>query len=70
MFSISKNHQESMVEVLAKVEKYINGEEALICKRRSSSTHKEKAGLISNGNKALGDKETERDPQEGIENDP
>ena len=29
MFSISKNPQASMVEVLAKAEKYINGEEAL-----------------------------------------
>ena len=43
MFSISKNPQASMVEVLAKVEKYINGEEALISKRGSSSTHKEKS---------------------------
>ena len=30
MFSISKNPQANMAEVLAKVEKYINGEEALI----------------------------------------
>ena len=43
MFSISKNRQASMTEVLAKVEKYINGEEALISKRGSSSTHKEKS---------------------------
>ena len=42
MFSISKNPQASMVEVLAKAEKYINGEEALISKRESSSTRKEK----------------------------
>ena len=42
MFSISKNPQESMAEVLAKVEKYINGEEALISKRESSSARKEK----------------------------
>ena len=42
MFSISKNPQVSMVEVLAKAEKYINGEEALASKRGSSSTHKEK----------------------------
>ena len=33
MFSISKNPQASMVEVLAKAEKYINGEEALISKK-------------------------------------
>ena len=44
MFSISKNPQESIAEVLAKVEKYINGEEALISKKGSSSTHKEKSG--------------------------
>ena len=44
MFSISKNPQASMAEVLAKVEKYINGEEALISKKESSSTHKEKSG--------------------------
>ena len=44
MFSISKNPQASMVEVLAKAEKYINGEEALISKKESSSTHKEKSG--------------------------
>ena len=44
MFSISKNPQASMAEVLAKAEKYINGEEALIYKKESSSTHKEKSG--------------------------
>ena len=42
MFSISKNPQASMAEVLAKVEKYINGEEALLSNRESSSTRKEK----------------------------
>ena len=42
MFSISKNPQASMAEVLAKAEKYINGEEALISKKESFSTHKEK----------------------------
>ena len=44
MFSISKNPQASMAEVLAKEEKYINGEEALISKKMSFSTHKEKRG--------------------------
>ena len=44
MFSISKNPQTSMAEVLAKAEKYINGEEAFISKKESSSTHKEKSG--------------------------
>ena len=43
MFSISKNPQANMVEVLAKAEKYINGQEALTSKRGSSSTHKEKS---------------------------
>ena len=42
MFSISKNPQASMAEVLAKVEKYINDEEALMFKRGSSSAQKEK----------------------------
>ena len=45
MFSISKNPQASMEEVLAKAEKYINGEEALLSKRESSSTRKEKGAI-------------------------
>ena len=45
MFSISKNPQESMAEVLTKAEKYINGEEALLSKRESSSTRKEKGAI-------------------------
>ena len=45
MFSISKNPQTSMAEVLAKAERYINGEEALISKKESSSTHKDKSGI-------------------------
>ena len=32
-----------MVEVLAKVKKYINGEEALLSKRENSSAQKEKS---------------------------
>ena len=44
MFSISKNPQASMAEVLAKAKKYINGEEALISKKESSPTYKEKSG--------------------------
>ena len=43
MFSISKNPQASMAEVLAKTKKYIKGEEALLSKQRSSSTQKEKS---------------------------
>ena len=44
MFSISKNSQASLAEVLAKAKKYINGEEALISKKGCSSTQKEKSG--------------------------
>ena len=44
MFSISKTPQASMDEVLSKAKKYIKGEEALISKKGSSSTHKEKSG--------------------------
>ena len=43
MFSISKNPQASMAEVLAKAKKYINDEEALMFKRGSSSAQKEKS---------------------------
>ena len=53
MFSISKNPQASMAEVLAKVEKYINGEEALISKKESSSTHKEKSGIDKRRGRSL-----------------
>ena len=51
MFSISKNPQASMDEVLAKIEKYINSEEALLSKQMSFSTQKEKG---------RGDKKRER----------
>ena len=63
MFSISKNPQANMTEVLAKAEKYINGEEALTSKRGSSSTHKEKSRT---------DKQRERSPrsQRGRERSP
>ena len=37
MFYISKNPQASMAKVLAKAEKYINGEKALLSKRENSS---------------------------------
>ena len=43
MFSISKNPQASMAEVLAKAEKYIHSEKALMFKQESSSTQKEKS---------------------------
>ena len=63
MFSISKNPHASMAEVLAKAEKYINGEEALLSKRENSSVQKEK----SRGKKKreLGGEETGIDPHEG-----
>ena len=43
MFFILKNPRASMAEVLDKTEKYINGEEALLSKQKSSSTQKEKS---------------------------
>ena len=43
LFSISKNPQASMAETLAKAEKYINGKEALMSKRGSSSMRKKKS---------------------------
>ena len=70
MFSISKNPQASRAEVLAKAEKYINGEEALISKKESSSAHKEKAEQTSDEDEALKDKTTRKDPQRKMENDP
>ena len=45
MFSISNNPQANMVGVLAKAEKYINDEEALVSKKESFSTHKEKSRI-------------------------
>ena len=54
IFSISKNPQACMAEVLAKTEKYINDEEALLSKQRSSSTQNEKS---------RGDKKRERRPK-------
>ena len=54
MFSISKNPLANMAEVLAKAEKYINCKEALMSKRGSSSTQKEKSRT---------DKQRERSPR-------
>ena len=65
MFSILKNPQASMAEVLAKVEKYINDDEALLSKRGSSSLKKRKARTRNNGTRALEDKETETDSRGG-----
>ena len=71
MFSISKNPQASMVEVLAKAEKYINGEEALISKKGNSSTHKEKNGSDKRqGRSPKRQRGRERSPKTEIERSP
>ena len=71
MFSISKNPQASMDEVLAKAEKYINGEEALISKKESSSTHKEKNGTDKRrGRSPKRQSDQERSPKKNGERSP
>ena len=68
IFSISMNPQASMAEVLAKTEKYINGEEALLSKQRSSFTQKEKSrGDKKKKNEVPRDRQTGTDPQGGAE---
>ena len=70
-FSISKNPQASMAEVLAKAEKYINGEEALISKKESSSTHKEKSGTDKRrGRSPKRESVRERSPKKDEERSP
>ena len=57
-----------MAEVLAKVEKYINGEEALISKKGSSSTHKEKSGTDKRqGRSPKRHRDRERSPKKDSE---
>ena len=71
MFSISKNPQASMAEVLAKAEKYINGEEALIPKKGSSSTHEEKSGTDKRqGRSPKRQRDRERSPKKDKERSP
>ena len=71
MFSISKNPQASMAEVLTKAEKYINGEEALISKKGSSSTHKEKSGIDKRqGRSPKRQRDRERSPKKDRERCP
>ena len=70
MFSISKNPQANMTEVLAKAEKYINGKKPSHSREEALQPTRRKAGLTSNGSEALGDKEIERDLQGGIGNGP
>ena len=68
MFSISKNPQARMAEVLTKAKIYINGEEALMFKWGSSSAQKKrKARTRKNGTEAPEDEETETDLHRGTE---
>ena len=60
-----------MDEVLAKAEKYINGEEALISKKESSSTHKEKSGTDKRrGRSPKRQSDRERSPKNDGERSP
>ena len=56
-----------MAEVLAKAEKYINEEEALLSKRENSFVQKEKRRGEKSENEASGDEEIGIDPHEGTE---
>ena len=56
-----------MAEVLAKAEKYINGEKALLSKWENYSAEKEKSRGEKKREQALGDEETWIDPHEGTE---
>ena len=67
MFSISKNPQASMAEVLAKAEKYINDEEALLSKWENSSAQKEKGKGEKKRERSPGDEDTGIDPHKGTE---
>ena len=71
MFSISKNPQACLAEVLVKEDKYINGEEALISKKGSSSTHKEKSGTHKRqGQSPKRQRDRERSPKKDSERSP
>ena len=71
MLSISKNPQASIAEVLAKAKKYINGEKALISKKGSSSTHKEKSGTNKRrGRSPKRQSDLERSPKKDGERSP
>ena len=60
-----------MAEVLAKAEKYINDEEALISKKGSSSTHKEKSGKDKRRGRSLKrQSDQERSPKKDGERSP
>ena len=69
MFSISKNPQASMAEVLAKTDKYINDEEAILSNKRSSSTQKEKSkGYKKRERSIKRQADRDRSPRRSIEN--
>ena len=70
MFSIFKNPQTSIAEVLTKAEKYINSEEALISKKGSSSTHNEKSGTDKRRGRSLKRQSNRESLQTKIENGP
>ena len=60
-----------MAEVLAKAEKYINGEEALISKKKSSLTHKEKSRTNrQQGRSPKRQRNRERSPKKDRERSP
>ena len=60
-----------MAEVLAKAEKYINGEEALISKKESSSTHKERSRTDKQqGRSPKRQRNRERSPKKDRERSP
>ena len=67
MFSISKNPQASVAEVLAKAEKYINSEEALLSKQENSSCKRRKAEARKSESGAPKDEGTRINPHEGKE---
>ena len=56
-----------MAKVLAKAEKYINGEEALMSKLEALPRKRKKARIRKNGTEALEDEETETDLHGGTE---
>ena len=70
MFSISKNPQASMAEVLANAKKYVNGEEALISKKESPSAHKEKRGTDKRRRRSPNRQNDREDLRRRMENGP
>ena len=70
MFSISKNPQVNMAEVLAKEGSTLTAKKRLHPREKALQPTRRRAGLNSNGSEALGDKEIERDLQGRTGNDP